>query len=64
VDTSFIHQQAPFSGTVAGEQASLHRFSSNFVLDFVYHLLLKSNPYYLENHFVLFCFVFVVYFVV
>jgi hypothetical protein len=25
VDTSFIHQQAPFSGAVAREQASLHR---------------------------------------
>jgi hypothetical protein len=38
VDTSFIRQQAPFSGAVAGEQASLHRLVSNFLLYLVYHL--------------------------
>jgi hypothetical protein len=39
VDTSFIRQQVPFSGAVAGEQASLQRlFASNFVLYLVYRL--------------------------
>jgi hypothetical protein len=32
VDTSFIHQQAPFSSTVVGEQASLHRLVLHLTL--------------------------------
>jgi hypothetical protein len=47
VHTSFIRQQAPFSGAIAGEHASLHHL-----------ILLISNPYYLENHFVFFVFLF------
>jgi hypothetical protein len=60
VDTSFIRPQAPFSGAVAREQASLHRLVLHltlFYIQFVIYLLI-SNPYYLENHFVLFLFLF------
>jgi hypothetical protein len=32
VDTSFIRQQAPFSGTIAGEQASLYRLVLHQIL--------------------------------
>jgi hypothetical protein len=40
VDTSFIRQQAPFSGTVVGEasQFTSFGFASNFVLYLVYCL--------------------------
>jgi hypothetical protein len=63
VDTSFIRQQALFSGTVAGEQDSLHRlvcvsFAFNLVLYLVYLLFAISNTYYLENHLFCFCFLF------
>jgi hypothetical protein len=56
---SFIRQQAPFSGAVAGEQASVHRLVAfNLVLYLVYLLFVISNSYYLENHLFLFCFCF------
>jgi hypothetical protein len=47
VDASFIRQKTLF-GAIVGEQASLHHLILHLFIFF-----LTSNPYYLENHFVL-----------
>jgi hypothetical protein len=58
---SFIHHQAPVSGAIAEEQASLHHLVAfNLVLYLVYLLFAISNTYYLENHLFCFCFILIV----
>jgi hypothetical protein len=43
VDTSFIRQQAPFLGAVAGEQASLHHLVLHLIfLDLIYRLFANT----------------------
>jgi hypothetical protein len=59
VDTSFICRQAPFLASLPRSKPVYIVWFLHLILLYILFIvyLLTSNPYYLENHFVLFCFV-------